>query len=729
MVLENLQTAPLLEWLLGPGWHDAAFFQPRAFWVLLPLALCAVAWLIRLLRRQPMMVSRRAGGAVGIAIAVAAAIGLVAAFFYFAVEHTGHKGAENAQAAAEGPAVGDENEAGRTPLESAIQPLSHLATWALGPQWYEGSLYRWILLLGCVTAAVYAIGWLVGAVRSGPAAATVRSGSVLVEAVLDVVRISPRRVLALAWLAIRESIRRRVVVVFAVFILLLSFGGWFLNPGSDQPARLYLQFVLTATSYLVLMLAWILSALSLPADIKDKTLFTVVTKPVRSTEIVLGRLLGFAAVGTALLASMGIISYFFTVRGLNHTHQLTAADLHEEPRPGSQQPLRKGLTSRVHGHQHEVTIDPSDSAVVEIKQRHWHDVTVEGSGDSAVYTLGPPQGLLVARVPRYGKLHFRDRAGKDVDRGVNVGDEWVYRSFIEGGTKAAAVWTFEGIRDDLFPESMFPDAIPLEMTIEVFRTYKGDVERPILGTLWLRNPQTGQKVAVRNFLAKKFSTDVQWIPRSLPAAGGDGRTRTLDLFRDLVSDDGRLEVALQCLESQQYFGMAQPDVYFRVRDASFATNFAKGYFGIWLQMVLVLGMGIMFSTCLSGPVAMLATLGTAVAGLFSDYMAEVAGGHMLGGGPFESFIRIVTQQNLVTELEQGLSTNAATMGDHVVRGLLWIISSLLPAVDRFDFVDFVAEGFDVGWPLLFTCVFRAAAFLLPVFMAGYLFLKLREVAK
>jgi len=100
--------------------------------------------------------------------------------------------------------------------------------------------------------------------------ATTRSGRVLTEAVLDLARTSPRRVLALAWLAVRESIRRRVVVVFAVFLLLLLFAGWFLNPGSDQPARLYLQFVLTATSYLVLLLAWILSALSLPADIKTR---------------------------------------------------------------------------------------------------------------------------------------------------------------------------------------------------------------------------------------------------------------------------------------------------------------------------------------------------------------------------------------------------------------------------------------------------------------------------
>ncbi len=61
--------------------------------------------------------------------------------------------------------------------------------------------------------------------------------------------------------------------------------------------------MLTATSYLVLLLALFLSAFSLPADIQSRTLHTVVTKPVRPSEIVLGRILGFTIVGTALLGA------------------------------------------------------------------------------------------------------------------------------------------------------------------------------------------------------------------------------------------------------------------------------------------------------------------------------------------------------------------------------------------------------------------------------------------
>ena len=63
--------------------------------------------------------------------------------------------------------------------------------------------------------------------------------------------------------------------------------------------------------------------------------------------------------------------------------------------------------------------------------------------------------------------------------------------------------------------------------------------------------------------------------------------------------------------------MAPADLYIRAGDASFELELPKGYVGIWFQMVLVIGIGVMFSTFLSGAVAMLATLGCMVMGFFT----------------------------------------------------------------------------------------------------------------
>jgi hypothetical protein len=711
MVIENLDTTPVAPWLLGPGWVDGVLLGPWAMAIEIPLLVLVAWWGVRTLRRGPTVVSHRAGLTAGLLVWGAMLLaGLVATAWFLAV-----------------PIAGETTT--RTLLAALLSPVARGLHLLLGPEWYEGALYRWGLVILCLLAAVFGVGWLVAAVRTGPVEATARSGRALLEAVLDLARTSPRRVAALAWLAFRDSLRRKALVVFAVFLVLMAFAGWFLSPQSDHPARLYLQFVMIATGYLMLLMALFLSALSLPGDIKDRTLTTIVTKPVRATEIVLGRVLGFTLIGTGLLLGMAAVSYVFTVRGLDHTHQLTAATLHDEVVPGRPGTWKKGTTSYVHGHKHDVSISPSGDAVVEVQQDHWHDVTIEGSGDSAVYHLGEPQGLLVARVPIYGKLRFTNNQGQEVERGVNVGDEWTYRSFLLGGGRASAIWTFAGIDREAFPESMFPEAIPVEMTIEVFRSHKGDVSKPILGRLWVRNPQTGRQIDVRNFGARKFATDVEWIPRTLVERKSDGRTERVDLLGEMVSDDGQLEIGLQCLEPGQYFGVAQADLYFRARDASFLANYLKGFTGLWLQMVLVLATGVMLSTFLSAPVAILATAAVVIGGLCSTYVAQLAAGKMVGGGPFESFIRIVTQQNMITDLEPGLQTNVALMSDKLMQGLLWIVSSVLPAFEQFDLADSVAYGFDISWMVFGKCLLRAAAFFLPAMLAGYFFLKVREVGK
>ena len=414
-----------------------------------------------------------------------------------------------------------------------------------------------------------------------------------------------------------------------------------------------------------------------------------------------------------------------------------------------------------------------------------------------MYTLGPPKGLFQARVPVYGKLAFTDDTGKPKEKGINVGDEWTYRSFIRGQTHASAIWTFSGLSEDLFPAAKFPNGIPVEMTIEVFRTHKGNQEKGVAGTITLGNPQTHRRVMLRNFLAKKFATDVQVIPRSFVTAGADGNGETIHLFPyfqltktsfamlqdarvpddvlaklrplegqreafetreefaaklgsllsgdelrkyeetlaanarqpGMVSDDGRLEVILQCLERQQYYGMAQADLYIRAADSTFAWNFCKGYVGIWLQMVLVVSLGVMFSTFLSGPVALLATLFAIVVGIFSGYLVELAAGNMVGGGPFESFQRIITQDNMISELQPGMKTNAIKALDEAASVMMRYFSAVVPAIGENDYVDRVAFGFNVGPDLLARCLLCEAAYVLPVILLGFVCLRQREVAQ
>lgn len=716
MVIDITDVTPLFIWLLGPEWTEGRLFHPLPLTVFLLLLIAGLSWLVVRLRKGHGSTDRGAARAIGggsAAAIVLIALGIIAWKLLLLGK---------AEEIAWTLTLANFAEGLRNSCFKGLQ-------WLLGSGWHQGALYWWFLVIISAAAAVFVLGWLAVALRRGPIKALETSGRAIGDCALDIIRISPRRVGALAGLGIKESIRRRVVVVFAVFILILLFAGWFLDPGSIDPARLYLNFVLTTTGYLVILLLLFLSSLSLPADIKSRTLHTIVTKPVRSSEVVLGRIAGFTAVATCLLLIMGVISYFFVERGLAHTHKVDADSLKTVEYAAGRPTGRQGLTTRVHEHRHKVVVDPSGNGRVEMEQGHRHDLkgdwkellSKESAGKK--YQLGQPEGMLLARVPVYGKLTFRDREGKPTDKGINVGDEWTYRSYIEGGSLAAAVWTFQGIT-----EKRFPAGLPVDMILGIFRTHKGNIEKGVTGSLLLRNPRDGSDVKpteVEIFESKEFQIDNRLIPREVRTPDG----KKVDLFKEFVSD-GEVEIWLRCVDMAQYFGVAQADMYLRAHNASFAWNFAKGYFGIWLLGLLVITLGVLFSTFLSGPVAVLATFGALLGGLFHDFMFRLATHQTYGGGPFESIVRILTQQNVTSEMEPGLRTTVVQTLDQPAAFGLWLLAAVLPDLSRFNvFSKCVAYGFNIPGDTILTYTCRTFAFVLPLFVAAYLCLKNREVAR
>lgn len=601
------------------------------------------------------------------------------------------------------------------------QPLPYLE-WLLWSGSEPGALIIWLATVAGVTIGALFLAGIILTVLHGPNKAGDIIFDVLKSALWDLVYTSPRRVLALAWLAVQESLRRHVLVGFVVFLAILLFAGWFLDPSQTNPTRVYIDFVLTSTTYLVLLLALVLSAFSLPQDIQNRTIFTLVTKPVRPIEIVLGRTLGFAAIGTGLLAVMGLFSYFFVTRTLSHRHTLTEEDLAEVPEgPGVEPGLKHGRTGWSRGHRHEVWMGPADNLLLtEVGQHHRHLVRSVLRDGKTEYEVGPPEDLLRARVPIYGKLNFRTRGGRSSDRGVNVGNEWVYRSYIEGGTQAAALWHFKNLRQE-----DFPDGLTLQMTLSVFRTYKGEIDKGIAGNIKFKNPKRPEVVhTVGTFTAKEYDIYEHTVPLQFK----DAEQNDVDLFKDLVGE-GELIVEINCLERAQFFGMAQADLYLLERERSPLANFAKGYLGIWLQMLLITTFGVMWSTFLNGAVATLATLGTLIGGLYIDFVRDRSFGQSLGGGTLESILRIVDQAPLTGPMDDSATVSVAQWWDTIEQGPLFIVSRLLPDFSSLNDVNYVSSGFDIPWGVLATHLTMSLGYAVPVLIVGFLFFKVREVAK
>lgn len=651
-------------------------------------------------------------------------------------------------------------------IEQQILPFS---------QWIGPAAAIWGgAFLALMIVAVF-VGFVISALKFGLASSFGRCASGFSRALEDFFHLSASRTWAIARLSIKEALKRRVLILCVVFLVILMLAGWYLDPNSQDPARVYLSFVSTATCYLMLLLALFLSAFSLPTDFKTKTIYTVVTKPVRASEMVLGRILGITLVGSMLLLFMSVLSYFFVQMSLSHSHILTQReDLTEVSiltGTGADRGMRvifSGETRQSNGHKHPVEIledrDGNRFGHVGIVNGHEHAMEIEETPEGYRYSLSPAQGNVQARVPVYGELTFRGKDGIDARAGINVGDEWMYRSFI-GGTggsiystenknQEAAFWTINGVTKNRFPEG-----IPVEMTLGVFRTHKGDMEQRITANLGLRNPTTGLFVDALTFSTEEFITKSVLLEEDIegpyteiiqrrvrdpntgamiitPSDEDLGKYESLankkqyNIFEDLVDENGRLEIWLSCGDSQQYIGVAQYDLYLRAGDANVPFNFVKGFFGIWLQMLLLISYGVVLSTFLSGPVTMVSTMGVMIAGFYKSYLINIGLTRELGGGPVEAFVRILTQQNLVQDLPAGFATSFIKAADKVFGTFLALFGYAIPPLSDFEiYSKALASGFDipVGWIVqnsLMTC-----SYVFPLFIIGYLILSNREVAK
>jgi ABC-type transport system involved in multi-copper enzyme maturation permease subunit len=526
---------------------------------------------------------------------------------------------------------------------------------------------------------------------------------------VDIPKTSFRRIWAIAKLAIKESIRKKVLVVVAVFIVGMMFAGWYLDQNAEYPARLYISFVLTMTNYMVIVLGLFISCFSIPSDIKSRTIYTIVTKPVRPLELFLGRVLGFMMIGTLVITCMGLLSYVFVVRGLYHEHEIASTD------PEG----RTGETSRVHRHTHKFTIN--ESGVGQTDEVKGHSHAVKRVGDK--FVIEGPVNDLTARVPIYAKqFSFTGRDG-EANEGYNVGYMSEYQKYIEGDTLSSAIWRFDGISP-----SMFGNALTYDMTISAFRTYKGDIVTPVGGLISFRSTDGKVESERMEFKVKEFQTDRRAIPLKLKGYI-DQKPADLDFFKD-VAPNGSFEVVIRCQDRGQYLGMASADMYLRPNDLYFFWNFIKGYISIWLQMFIVVCFGVMFSCFLTGPIALIATVSAIVLGFFGFFIDDMFKSDAVGGGPLESLIRIPVQTGSAVPLELGneaLENGIRRLDMSLLYGIR-LLKSAVPNFEQLGTADFVAYGVNLFGGLLGRHLTIAFGYFLLTCIVSYFFLKTREMA-
>ncbi|MBO7723767.1 MAG: hypothetical protein J6S27_08255, partial [Thermoguttaceae bacterium] len=399
------------------------------------------------------------------------------------------------------------------------------------------------------------------------------------------------------------------------------------------------------------------------------------------------------------------------------------------------------------GHKHKTEEYADGSFFVQEVNNHTHSIVRSGDADDPKYTVSNEHGTIQAKVPLYGSIRFRNATEFERTAGINVGEEWDYRTYIEGASSEAIIWTFENLNP-----KRFSDGVPIEMNISVYRTHKGNIEKTIMGALLVRNPRTGLTAAIENFNSEKYTTKALFIPRTIdrskvertprlvkiygeestysrPDFSYDPEKETYDLFEDFM-DDGKIEIWLTCLDSGQYFGAAEHDLYVYARNANVFVNFLKGYFGIWQEMVILISFGVLFSTFLSGPVAMVSTFGVLIAAFCKELFMQIATGQTLGGGLAESMVRLVNHENMMSDLPNTVASSLIKFFDMITSGFLLYLGLAIPSFADFDiYSNSLASGFDISWNTIAVHAVRTISYVVPLFIVGYLILRNREVAK
>ncbi len=630
-------------------------------------------------------------------------------------------------------------EAGQEPLRLADVPAD-LVSWVQDKGgWAAFGLVLWLLfgysrmrsadkaripaweslaisVLAWVSAGAYvlwAVLWLIAAIRQGVANAgnpptwsfrslTLAVGGLcaLAAVCLPILRnlrfVRLRRVWALTRLSFKESIRSRVLYAFSALLLVFLFATWFIPYKPEAQVRIYVHTVYLVMAALLLFTAVVLASFSIPTDVKNQTIHTIVTKPVERFEVLLGRFFGFTLLMTLVLGVMTTLSLVYVLRGIDPAaaaESLKARD-----------PLYGDLVF-------ETPSGARDPKATNVGREWDYRSYISGGLEGIPRTLAVwdfpavPRGLSGRPWVRceFGFDIYRTTKGHE-NRGVPC-TFYFQTSHFEKGKEPE----YKRKREEMIREGR-PAA---EVDNELARTY-GYFEVPSVEVF----DNHTQHVDVPGGL---FDNALQ-APEGRPVPGREAGPP--------------LVVRVECKSRYQFVGMARYDLYFRTDHPEgssdrlwFAVNFYKGAFGLWMRLCLLIGLAVSVSCYLSGVITFLVVGSLYLMGNVRDFITGIALGNAPEGGPILSLVHMARREVGVGSLSQdAASFKVASFSDPVFRWVFRRFLDFIPDVGRYDLKSYVGEGFNIPWVQLFLTCGMLVGYVLPWIILGYYLIKWREVA-
>lgn len=544
-----------------------------------------------------------------------------------------------------------------------------------------------------------------------------------------------RRIFAIAKLGFKEAIRNRLFLVFLVFLLPFLFpANWFVPIKPEDELRTMVGVSSLFMNLLLLLPAALLAAFSIPNDIKNQNIYTVVTKPVERFELVFGRFLGYVGLMTLALVTMAFIGWllitnFTTIDEKAREETFKArvpqyGKLSYQSRRGEIEGINAG---REFDYRRYIGGDP-------------------GTSQRAVWNFDRVPSTLTAgdrvEVPLEFTFDiFRMTKGEE-NRGVDLDirvTSWQAAQQPPAEPKDGTWRWADPAREQEY----------LKEAAELVKTLPGvsaaQAEQNPGAILALAKPYEADGVTVTaawkvvNQLAEKYGfyeakgkEIFDYHPDSVSVPAGLFRYAAQGTPTAAGPQGGpppRVTVAVKCNTRGQMLGMAEPDLFLLEGDRTFSENYFKAAVGLWCRVVLVIGLAVTCSTYLAGVISFLTAFLLFVGGYASDHLADMASGQSYVGGPFKSMNQLLRAEQTTAQADPNSPLTGAVEGlDKVFAWGVRRVINMVPDVYAYSWTNFLSEGFNIPVGGLLMNLAVLVGYLLPWFIMGYYLIRSREVA-
>jgi len=538
---------------------------------------------------------------------------------------------------------------------------------------------------------------------------------ILIPVLRDLPKLRFRRIYALSRLVFKQASGIKTLWVLFIFVGALPFlfpAQWFLSFRPEDELKVTIGFVAIVVAILIKIIAALMASFALPNDIKNQTIYTVVTKPVERFEIVLGLFFGHAALMSVVLGGLTLAS--LTLISINKVNR-SAQEQTFKARMPVRGTLQFGSGKEFEG--------------VNVGREFEYRKYINGHPQSpqrAIWSFNDlPSRLASAendRVPLEFTFDiYRLTKGKE-DRGGS-GVEVSLRFVTHQNPQKRPV-DFRSTGDG---EWRWSDAKRFEEYDRELKQAREQGRNPtaaLPGTEgWKTANELAEKYGIYEISGKPISNN-HVITVDVPA----GLFR--NAFKNLPADSSvpLVQVFVKCESAGQMVGVAPPDLYFLSGNQSFTQNYVKSMFGLWCQVCLIIGLAVACSTYLSGVISLLATGFLFGCGYFTELVEDISLNRNVGGGPFDAMSRVIR-----AELPTGPTNTSSTAKvlEFADLGFAWLMrrfQNIVPNVESFSWTEFVKEGFNINSEYLLVNLLVLVGYLLPWGILAYYLMKSREVA-